>query len=824
MINSSTHNKMSLRAAALRIGLLSASTVFFNIAFILWNDGRALTIPLSLAVSFAAWFSGIFCAIVALLPSVPHRAAWLILLSYLALGFQFAYLTELNYSPQTASLTDNEMISKYALEALKHGQNPYTWNFSDITRVYRNPGLLVTPFLDGAHQNRLTYPALPILLLWAFDLVGLGQIRIINLVFFVLLSILIFVGVRQKLRPVILLPLLLLGALNAGQDVVWCTLLVGMLLVWKRPVWRAVLFGLAISFHQQPWLAAPFLLITLWYEGSTLTQRLRRTALFFAVGIGLFVAINLPFMLSDFRAWTLGTLEPAYAAFNMYSQGLGILSVYGMVPLPREFYTILQFTFLAMAIFIHLRHPGPLFWVFPAIFFWLYYRSLENYWVFWIPLLLVALGRTVYVRVAPSNRWRGTAAVCLLMLTLPLLTGIYYVGTRPLITAHLIHPIQTSYGGSLISRLRVTVTNNDDHGFDPRFAIQHDGGGQALPWSVISGPESLNAGETAEYVIGNEGSYLDALPIDQGGQIVVSDANGSYVRRALVTVPASTSTASSDLIHNPDFGYWNDDGSLPINWTMSVSGSSNVAAESEEVEGHRALSLNFQNRLEMPETFLMHLTQRISFPGALSIWVHPALEMSPTSGEVYGLEFDDGFHRLWILFGSTESKMVVAPANHAVMYVLAPLNAWSRQTIDLAQLYQQLNWKLPAYSVRAGAVIDHPVRQIDLSLIASNNLTLESTWLFGAIEQDRDAMSLDHLVADTLANSDAYYVYVGNQYYLQRNYDQARQAYTRALTYDPTNAEAYFGIAQAKWNLRDFRDAIAAFGQAISFALQNLTQ
>jgi hypothetical protein len=389
--------------------------------------------------------------------------------------------------------------------------------------------------------------------------------------------------------------------------------------------------------------------------------------------------------------------------------------------------------------------------------------------------------------------------------------------------AHLNTPTLTSYGGSLISQLNITVTNDDERTFSPRFAVQHDGGTQALPWSIMSGPESINPGESAAYVIGNNGSYLNAISTDQGGQVVVSDANGSYLRRALVHIPADRSAASSDLIHNPTFVYWNDDATIPINWTLHLSGSNTVTAKFQRVEGHDSLAVNMQNTLEQPGAVIMRLTQRNSFPGPLSIWVHPPLEMSPTSGEVYGLEFDDGFHRLWVVFGSIESRTVIAPTNHAVIYLPAPLNAWSRQTINLGQLYERLHWKLPPYSVRADAIIDHPVRQIDLSLIASNNENLESTWLFGAIEQDRDAMSLDHLVADTLAHPDAYYVYIGNQYRFQRNYEQALQSYTKALTYNPTDAEAYFGVAQCNWNRGAFREAVASFGKALSLWADDFT-
>src|SRR5262249_49153941 len=150
-------------------------------------------------------------------------------------------------------------------------------------------------------------------------------------------------------------------------------------------------------------------------------------------------------------------------------------------------------------------------------------------------------------------------------------------------------------------------------------------------------------------------------------------------------------------------------------------------------------------------------------------------------------------------------QTVTGPANHAVVYQPAPLDAWSQQTIDLAALYQSLDWKLPSYSIDA----DHPVRQIDVSLIVSSNQQPETTWLFGPIEQDRDAMSFDRLVDDALTHPDQYYVYIAKRYYLQREYNDALQAYNTALSYDPNSAAAYFGIAQCKWKLGDFNGGMA---------------
>src|SRR5262245_53464287 len=111
---------MSLRLAALRIGLLTATAMFFNVGLILWNTE---SVSVSLGLSVIAWLLGIFSAALALLPSVPRRASWLILMSLLALAFQTVYIQRQYYSPLTAIHSDNEMIGKYALEALKRGQN-----------------------------------------------------------------------------------------------------------------------------------------------------------------------------------------------------------------------------------------------------------------------------------------------------------------------------------------------------------------------------------------------------------------------------------------------------------------------------------------------------------------------------------------------------------------------------------------------------------------------------------------------------------------------------------------------------------------------------
>ena len=111
-----------------------------------------------------------------------------------------------NYQPLTAPHTDNQMIAEYAVQVLKRGINPYNWDFSDFRRAYHDL-LDFTALLDGSIQRRLTYPALPTLLLYMLDSIGIGYVKLVSIAAHVGVLILLFVGSPPVLRPVILLPL-----------------------------------------------------------------------------------------------------------------------------------------------------------------------------------------------------------------------------------------------------------------------------------------------------------------------------------------------------------------------------------------------------------------------------------------------------------------------------------------------------------------------------------------------------------------------------------------------------------------------------------------
>ena len=66
----------------------------------------------------------------------------------------------------------------------------------------------------------------------------------------------------------------------------------------------------------------------------------------------------------------------------------------GMVPLPMEFYTICTVViFIALIInyFVYYDKIKHAMWMFPTIILWFSYRGLQNYFIYWIPMLVASI-------------------------------------------------------------------------------------------------------------------------------------------------------------------------------------------------------------------------------------------------------------------------------------------------------------------------------------------------------------------------------------------------------------------------------------------------
>lgn len=814
--------RFQVQSLVLRIGLLSTGLVLFARAYDLWIYGQSWQSSLSLLPSFAAWGFGACLAILALhRPSAAlesskgpsSRSAWLILIGLLGAFLSQAYLHWHTYQPLTAPHTDNQMIAEYAVQVLRRGINPYTWDFTDFRRAYHDL-LDFTAFLDGSIQRRLTYPALPTLLLTALETIGLGYVKLISVAAHASVLILLFVGSPPTLRPVILLPLFVFREfaffpLAGLQDVLWCALILGMVISWNRPVWRAVFFGLACSYRQQPWLIAPFLLIELWHEGGPLRERMLRLGDFALIATAVFLVTNLPFMIWDPVAWLLGAMEPSYASFNVWSQGLGALTQFGLIPWPRTFYTVLQLSIYASALLLYWRHPRTVrhaIWVFPAFFFWLYYRALANYWIYWIPPLLLVVARSYEpgsalerVSVQRGASWKITSVILGIAMVLPLMVAVGFLVRQDPVSAAYHLPIQTSniLDRQVVTRVEVEVTNHSPEILEPRFSVQRE---QPYPWSIESGPEMLEPGRTGTYII-RAGYPAVAFPLSEGAQIVVTDAGGDYALREELLIPPDPTFRDPDRIVNPQYRFWAGTPQLPVGWQAHALRPGSGTVRMERVDGRDALVLQPGAPESQRE---LRLGQQITFPEAFDIWVYRTSSLSaPKQGIGYGLEIFDGLHRLWVLFGDSEESGFLD--NHAAyVSMLAPLDAWSLQHIALGEIYERLGWPLPPATLRVQNDLDFQARQVMLSLLLMSDGSSSRTGIFGPFEQPavQRVGSTDYLER-ALHDPSAYYVGLGNKYNAQRNYQLALDAYGTALDYQPDNAEAFYGQAMAYFGLQE---------------------
>jgi Flp pilus assembly protein TadD len=182
---------------------------------------------------------------------------------------------------------------------------------------------------------------------------------------------------------------------------------------------------------------------------------------------------------------------------------------------------------------------------------------------------------------------------------------------------------------------------------------------------------------------------------------------------------------------------------------------------------------------------------------------------------VYGVEIDDGQHRLRVLFGDFEQAGIIESGGDHVVYRRAPLDVWSRQVIDLSALYAQMGWPQPLPTPRFARNIRYTASQVTLSLIVGARTPEAVEWVFGPIEQADGFANRQAVVKSALDHPDAYYVAVGDKYRSERNFDLAETAYLKALDYNAASSPAYFGLGESRFWLDNPGGARAAFQTAL---------
>jgi uncharacterized membrane protein len=381
-----------------RLGFILTAAYLLSNATTSWNRGQIYAhheVIVGIFITYLMAFGLLFVAF------LDHqRIEKYGILIFLSLVFSLVFSTYIITHIMSLSYGGDPLVfNHYSASLALKGENPYVHSMAPAYQQLAVSGHVISPTLSGGVLDTYTYPALSFLLYVPFVWGGVADIRWVNLLFYVAAYSLIYFKSPRLLRPVILLPLFIIPSLmdNIGgnDDIVWVAVLVLMVPYMARTRLSGLLYGLACAFKQTPFILAPFLLIWLWKSNESLDtkHRLIKLGEFSAIAGATFLTFNLPFIIRDPNAWYVGVSIPFIGAVVPHGAGLSTLSQVAIFNLPRSFYTtatVLVTVTLSGIYYMHFDRIKYGIWLLPAIIFWFSYRSLDNYLIFWIPLLLIS--------------------------------------------------------------------------------------------------------------------------------------------------------------------------------------------------------------------------------------------------------------------------------------------------------------------------------------------------------------------------------------------------------------------------------------------------
>ena len=244
--------------------------------------------------------------------------------------------------------TDSAAFNQAAAHFLIHGVDPYAVSLgSTAAKLLKAPAQFWTYTVTGGHVDHLSYPAGSVLIQMPALLLGFHHeiVDWLDLFAWIVTLVLIFAFLPASVRWIAALLALapaFSGVFNAGTtDAAFLPFLVLAVWRWDRfglgrgagvARWMGpVALGLACSIKQTPWFCIPFIVIGLVIEARMSDRRpLRVAAPYLAIVIGVFAAVNLPFVIWSPTAWARGTFLPFVEPLIADGQGLVTLALHGI--------------------------------------------------------------------------------------------------------------------------------------------------------------------------------------------------------------------------------------------------------------------------------------------------------------------------------------------------------------------------------------------------------------------------------------------------------------------------------------------------------------
>ena len=830
----------SVRATqiTLRIGYIGCSAYLFWAGLTGFNSRDLKTNPQLLVIIFGLYILA-FCLMYLGASGLPYErlVKWQTLIFVgLLLAFLFQYFMRLYEVQFLQRPTDTFLFSDYSSQLLLLGENPYSWSLGNAYSDYRVSKFFSTPLLNGELVSGLNYPALHLLTFVPTAMLGILDARIVPVLAFIGTMLLFYRNAPAPLKGIVLLPLFINfdyvnWPVGFVTDAVWAFLLIAMVASWRRPNLRAVLFGLAAAHKQVPWLLGPFIILRLWLDEDDPDPgpRLGRIARFIGVSVGTFLIINAPFLLNDAASWVSGVFFPLAEPLIIYGQGLSAVTQFGLLQLPKSFYlmaTLVTFIALGVVYRLNFRFLKDAMWIFPAMFLWFSYRSLQSYYIYWLLLVLMALlikyreSSSLVDETEPIQRLHPYSWAVLGIAGAGLVGGMIYFRITMTPPQLELTGAPTGTSPHEINRLLLRVVNTANQEITPRIGV-HSRGHQPYPWLIESGPLSLMPGQEGLYEISTDLPFR-MIDLVSGALVVVTDASGDYRVRGSLEIQRDPSLIPPDNIFNSAYLHGPREDEIPWGWQIESTSPQPVSVRYLETsEGFWAVELGLMPTSDSELWESVALSQWILFPtGELSAWVHPPpLVSNPRAvpSSAYGLEFDDGSHKLWISFGPDTGSRHLSE-NHYYRYQSAPTGEWSRQLIDLRSIYDELGWTLPPLQRVVRGDLELLTRMVTVKLIvaARGQQAADSViGMFGPLEILQGRIPETERVAEAVTNQAEYSTAIGDLKLEQRNYADASVDYSAALAADLEQLSATFGLGESLFWQEDYEGAALAYRQAL---------
>lgn len=292
--------------------------------------------------------------------------------------------------------TDVSALGEVAARLFSHGHNPYTWSLASASRLMFVPIRTWTYTVTGGHIVRTSYPAGSFLFDALAMKLGFHHMVVdwLDLWAWVATGVLIFCLLPSSLRwlgGLLASSSIFVGTFGAGgTDALFMPFLILAVWQWDRFArkdarairWAGpVALGIACTIKQTPWFLVPLLVVGVGMEARYQERpALRVMASYAAVVVGVFLAINLPFIIWSPGPWLKGVMLPFLGGLVASGQGLVVVATHGLT---------------GGANLSLLSDSSILLYLAVVVAFAAWYRSLKRVWVLLVPLVLFLSPRSL---------------------------------------------------------------------------------------------------------------------------------------------------------------------------------------------------------------------------------------------------------------------------------------------------------------------------------------------------------------------------------------------------------------------------------------------